>query len=113
MPASLAWLGRRAGDPTRNPRFDGLCTSKRGGFCVRLGGNAPIGMRDGLEQPGRIDVRASAVIRPCSHVCVCSRVSVLSGVSDDFSIDVVRNHLDYGEGGAFDLVGLECRERTE
>jgi hypothetical protein len=37
----------------------------------------------------------------------------LSGVGNDFGVDVVGDHLDDGEGGALDLVGLEGGEGPE
>jgi hypothetical protein len=34
-------------------------------------------------------------------------------MGNDFGVDVVGDHLDYGEGGALDLVGLQSREGSE
>lgn len=34
-------------------------------------------------------------------------------MSNDFGVDIVGYHFDYGECGGLDLVGLECWERSE
>ena len=42
-----------------------------------------------------------------------SSVLALSGVDNNFGVDIVGDHLDDGECRALDLVGLEGRERPE